>query len=143
MVGRFDKHHTKGGDKFMASSSQKTPNTVTSRIPPMTCSEIIHRLELLYPQMTPRDVARFGYLMLAHVGDRPVEDLRSEPFFSEVWNRVIASLNALSEQYEAACEEMQKYRTKEMTDFTAKDLQPILRTLRLQDRILDFYTGIE
>ncbi len=127
----------------MASSFQKIPRTIVPQTPPMTCSEITHRLELLYPQMSPRDVARFGYLMLVHVGDRTAEELRDEEFFSEVWNRVIVSLNAMSEQYEAACEEMQKYRTKETTDFTMDDIHPLLRTLRIQDRILDFYTGTE
>ncbi len=104
----------------------------------MNCSQITGRLEQLFPQEVPEQVARMSLLILNRTVDR--NRLETDAGLTDAWNTARAALDAVADQHDAVTEELELLCSGDAPiRFHPDQVWTLLRAIKVQSQMLEFY----
>ena len=106
----------------------------------MTCQELAARIERLYPEADPREVARLCLLLATYVPE--LEELRDEQRLYQAWREIGLRLQAATDQHTAMTEELEQLARTPTTCFTPEQIQTLIRAIKVQSQVLQLYVGL-
>lgn len=118
-------------EKFELEFSQKGSG--------MNCQQLAGRIERIYPNAAPRDVARLCLLLSNAVGD--VESLEDEKRLRSVWREMSLRMQAATDQHAAVTEELESVTQEDPRRLTAEQVWVLIRAVRVQSQMLELYVG--
>ena len=106
--------------------------------PSMTCHELAERLSKLQPELSPVDIARLSLMILVQCEDLNV--LSDDETLMSAWKSATFRLEAASDQHAAVAKELDSICSEGPVQFTPDQLWVLLRAVKVQSQILEFYT---
>ncbi len=106
----------------------------------MTCQELAARIEQLYPEADPREVARLCLLLATYVPE--LEQLRDEQHLYQAWREIGLRLQAATDQHTAMTEELEQLARTPAAHFTPEQIQTLIRAIKVQSQVLQLYVGL-
>ena len=105
----------------------------------MNCEELAARIQSLQPDATPVEVARICLLLTNYVGD--LGELDDEDRLENAWREMGIRLQAATDQHAAMTAELEQLSQTPPDDFTLREVWALIRAIKVQGRILQFYIG--
>ena len=105
----------------------------------MNCRELAAKIEQLQPDAMPRDVARLCLLLTNSVDDLEVLDTKQALW--EAWHEMGMRLQAATDQHAAMTEELEDLAMADPNDFSIEEVWVLIRAIKVQSQILQFYIG--
>ncbi len=106
----------------------------------MTCQELAARIERLYPEADPREVARLCLLLATYVPK--LEQLRDDQSLYQAWREIGLRLQAATDQHTAMTEELEQLARTPAAHFTPEQIQTLIRAIKVQSQVLQLYVGL-
>lgn len=105
----------------------------------MNCQQLASRIERIYPQAAPRDVARLCLLLSNAVGD--VDQLADEQQLVSTWQAMHLRMQAATDQHAAVTQELEDLHRRDPREFTEEQVWTLIRAIRVQSQMLELYVG--
>lgn len=103
----------------------------------MNCQELAKQIEIIDPELDPTDVARLCLLILNQdPGEDTLNDLEQ---LKKCWKNVAFRLGAAADQHAAVSEELAEFCSGGPVEFSPDDLWMLMRALKVQSQLLEFY----
>lgn len=103
------------------------------------CHELAQRIESIYPEAAPGEVARLCLLIANLVDD--LDALADEEVFDLAWKEVGLRLQAATDQHAAMTEELEELAGHNPEKFTLEQIRVLMRALKVQSLVLQLYVG--
>lgn len=105
----------------------------------MTCRDLAAQIERLQPGAPPRHVARLCLLLSNVVDD--LDALEDETALCDAWSRVYLQMQSFADQHAAMTEDLERLAQCDLHDLSQDSALLLMRALKTQSRVLDFYIG--
>jgi hypothetical protein len=105
----------------------------------MNCHELAKRIEELHSEADPKDVARLCLLLANSVED--IDDLGDDDRLVEAWRDINMRFQAATDQHAAMTAELDALSRANAATLDREQLWVLLRALKVQSQMLQFYIG--
>lgn len=107
----------------------------------MTCEQLAQRIHQMQPELAPVDVARLCLLILN--ADPQQAQIETDEGLRSVWQQAVFGLEAATDQQEAVSRELEGLGDNGPVAFSPDQLWMLMRTIKVQERLLEMFTGPE
>ena len=107
----------------------------------MNCSELAQKIESVYPDADPLEVARMTALICSSVKDRSRLNQRSA--FLDAWQDATLRIQAATDQHSAVAAEMAQLSDLDPRSITPEQAWVLIRAIKVQTQLLKCYIGNE
>jgi hypothetical protein len=105
----------------------------------MKCTELAKRIEEIRPEADLRDVARLC-LLLSNASD-DLAELANDKTLTSAWKEMDLRLQAATDQHAAMTDELESLARSDPKRFTPNQIWVLIRAIKVQSQILQFYLG--
>ena len=105
----------------------------------MNCHELAERIERLYPQAAPCEVARLCLLLANQHGD--LGGLEDDARLADAWQAMGIRLQAAADQHAAMTAELESVAAQASKGLTTEQIWTLIRAIKVQSQILQLYVG--
>lgn len=106
----------------------------------MTCEALAAKISQLQPELPEVEVARLCLLILQQSGD--AQRLDDDQHLLANWKSVSFQLDVATDQHAAMTRELSEYCDSGPIQFHPDQIWLLLRTVQVQARMLELYTGL-
>lgn len=102
-----------------------------------TASEVLDAIASLRPDETPTEQLRLAFLYALH--QTPVHTDMAE--IESHLDQLLLKLSAVSDQHAAVSADLERLASEELCEFSPDHIWTLVRALRVQNQILNYYLG--
>lgn len=107
----------------------------------MKCSALAAKIESIYPNADPLEVARMTALICSSVKDR--SRLNDRQAFLDAWQEATIRIQAATDQHAAVAAEMSELAGFDPRSITTDQAWILIRAIKVQTQLLKCYVGNE